>query len=99
MNASPSSPPTMCTPPSGIESPAKNIRTSMELADHGKFCSRIIQLMVMCSFSSTQLEIMFLRKLASAMEQEDKGIVQSQLYVTYGGGVLTLRRWWSLNEY
>lgn len=46
INASPSSPPTMCTPPSGMERPAKNILTSIEVADHGRFCSRIIQLIV-----------------------------------------------------
>lgn len=46
MNASPSSPPTIWTPPSGIESPAKNIRTSIAFADHGKFCRRMIQLIV-----------------------------------------------------
>lgn len=46
MNASPISPPTICTPPSGIESPRKNPRMSKELADHGRFCSRIITLIL-----------------------------------------------------
>lgn len=47
MNASPFSPPTICTPPSGIAKPLKNVRISVALADHGKFCSRIITLMLM----------------------------------------------------
>lgn len=44
MKASPSSPPTMCTPPSGILSPLKNCRMSSALADHAKFCSLIMTL-------------------------------------------------------
>jgi hypothetical protein len=44
MNASPNSPPTMCTPPSGILRPLKNWRISNALADHARFCSLIITL-------------------------------------------------------
>lgn len=44
MNASPSSPPTMCTPPSGILRPRKNWRMSNALADHARFCSLIMTL-------------------------------------------------------
>ena len=44
INASPRAPPTMCTPPSGMERPWKNWRISAALADHGKFCSRIMTL-------------------------------------------------------
>lgn len=46
MKASPSSPPTMCTPPSGIPSPLKNSRMSRALADHGRFCKRMMTLMM-----------------------------------------------------
>lgn len=79
MNASPSSPPTMCTPPSGIDRPAKNTRTSIELADHGKFCRRMIQLII------SDLCWLFVlagntnpKELVSETEQEDKFMVQSQ---------------------
>lgn len=47
MKASPSSPPTMCTPPSGIPSPLKNSRMSRALADHGRFCKRMMTLMML----------------------------------------------------
>ncbi|KAE9416174.1 hypothetical protein Angca_000906, partial [Angiostrongylus cantonensis] len=42
MNASPSSPPTMCTAPSGIRRPLKKARTSAAFADNGNNCKRII---------------------------------------------------------
>uniref|UniRef100_A0AAV2MHU3 Secreted protein n=1 Tax=Knipowitschia caucasica TaxID=637954 RepID=A0AAV2MHU3_KNICA len=41
MNASPRSPPTMCTPPSGMVRPLKKWRMSMVPATIGKPCSRI----------------------------------------------------------
>lgn len=46
MKASPRSPPTMWTPPSGMERPLKKVRMSTELADHDKFCSRMMTLML-----------------------------------------------------
>lgn len=46
IKASPISPPTMCTPPSGIDSPRKNARMSKAFADHGKFCNRIMTLIL-----------------------------------------------------
>lgn len=42
MKASPFSPPTMWTPPSGIMSPLKKFRMSVAFADQGRFCSRIM---------------------------------------------------------
>ncbi|RNA04237.1 hypothetical protein BpHYR1_029842 [Brachionus plicatilis] len=42
MNASPRSPPMMCTPPSGITRPSKNLRMSTERASSGRCCRRII---------------------------------------------------------
>ena len=47
MKASPCSPPTMWTPPSGIDSPRKNCRISAEFADHGRFWSLMITLIVL----------------------------------------------------
>ena len=47
MKASPCSPPTMWTPPSGIDSPRKNCRMSAEFADHGRFWSLMITLIVL----------------------------------------------------
>lgn len=44
INASPNSPPTIWTPPSGILRPLKNWRMSNALADHAKFCSLIMTL-------------------------------------------------------
>lgn len=46
INASPLSPPTILTPPSGIDKLRKNWRMSDEFADHDKFCRRIITLIV-----------------------------------------------------
>lgn len=45
MNASPSSPPTMWTPPSGIERPRKKFLMSRAFADQGRFWSRMMTLM------------------------------------------------------
>lgn len=46
MKASPISPPIMWTPPSGIERPEKKFRMSRAFAVHGKFCNRIITLIL-----------------------------------------------------
>lgn len=46
MKASPSSPPTMCTPPSGILKPVKNCLISSAFAVHGRFCNLIITLII-----------------------------------------------------
>lgn len=46
MKASPSSPPTMCTPPSGMERPRKKFLMSRAFADHGRFCSLMMTLIV-----------------------------------------------------
>lgn len=46
IKASPCSPPTMWTPPSGMDRPRKKFRMSIALADHGRFCSRIMTLML-----------------------------------------------------
>ena len=50
INASPSCPPTICTPPSGMDRPWKNWRMSAALADQGKFCSRIMTLIFALDF-------------------------------------------------
>ena len=42
MKASPFSPPTICTPPSGIFRPEKNFLMSTEFADQGRFWSRMM---------------------------------------------------------
>lgn len=46
MKASPISPPIMCTPPSGIERPVKKFRISRAFAVHGRFCKRIMTLIL-----------------------------------------------------
>lgn len=61
IKASPISPPTMWTPPSGIERPLKNWRISKAFADHGKFCKRIITLIFYLSEYSTQLLFILLQ--------------------------------------
>lgn len=52
MNASPNSPPTMWTPPSGMLRPLKNWRMSNALADHARFCSLIMTLIFDSSFDA-----------------------------------------------
>lgn len=50
MKASPISPPIMCTPPSGIERPVKKFRMSRAFAVHGRFCKRIMTLILIQEF-------------------------------------------------
>ena len=50
MKASPNSPPTMWTPPSGMLRPRKNWRMSSALADHARFCSLIMTLIVKAGY-------------------------------------------------
>lgn len=59
MKASPCSPPTMCTPPSGMARPWKYVRMSRALADHGRFCNLMITLMAMFTcWHNTVLELL-----------------------------------------
>lgn len=53
MNASPNSPPTMWTPPSGMLRPPKYCRISKAFADHGRFCNLIMTLISYASYPRT----------------------------------------------
>ncbi|ETN70240.1 hypothetical protein NECAME_14893 [Necator americanus] len=69
MNASPSSPPTMCTAPSGIRRPEKNARTSAAFADNGNNCKRIItDIANNSSYFTSLFRILVINALPSEIE-------------------------------